>query len=321
MRSILALLTILACHLALAQASGQPTPKSDRIVRDMIRLHLYLAPDRRVGSKYEYAVAAHQSYIWLKDLLRHLETGRGNAGDEFYRSFDSSERYLSRAAIETLQLLGDFSAEYDKLGGDSRAAKADLATFAVRFQTVVSKRLMSVSCDGPVPYGSSEQKTVGRLYADALLPVDWYWHRRTPRRSEIAAATRIAVSNLKSGLVEIQSEMSRIALAGPVAKELRRGWSLLFPQFKSDFAVLSTDLPRLIYEFYGELVAQGADPDEMIATVEQQCEIIDNLRLPHVGERIGPFSDVPASHWAAGATNELKGAGILVGDGSGHFGG
>ena len=68
-------------------------------------------------------------------------------------------------------------------------------------------------------------------------------------------------------------------------------------------------LRRLVDEFQPELEAQGQNVSAVLARL---------AALPPIAP---PFPDVPKSHWAYSSVEALRKAGIIVGEGSGGYGG
>ena len=68
-----------------------------------------------------------------------------------------------------------------------------------------------------------------------------------------------------------------------------------------------------------EIKARGVDPDKLLTRLEANRKVTQQIVDLLLAKRPKPFRDVPVSHWAWRATQELRDAGILVGYPDGTF--
>ena len=165
--------------------------------------------------------------------------------------------------------------------------------------------------------GGQPEKTVpdwalvalGRMKKEGLLVgyPDGLGHRE-PTRPACAVAVGASARYLDELLRKLRDEIKfKFDLDHPnkMAKDVDR--VCLWPS-------QADDLLRLTIEFAPELLKLGEDTEAMSAMIRRDRNLL--LALP---ERMRPFPDIPRDHWAAGAANALKRAGILVGYPDGHF--
>lgn len=80
-------------------------------------------------------------------------------------------------------------------------------------------------------------------------------------------------------------------------------------------------LKRLASFYRGQLVSMGVDADSMTSQLDRDLHALKTFRFTTPGEAEQPFPDVPAGHWAAEASRNMRENGIMRGYENGIFGG
>lgn len=267
------------------------------------------------ASRYRSATFAFGYWSQLKGILGYLEHG-DKSGEAAFIALGLREKELPAAAIEIRYLLDEFRAELTKLGADVDKVKADCDTFPLRFETALTTRYFGHHRPPPAsPQWAID--TAHKLASQGWL-VGFPDERPMPPSNPyvIAVVAHAVFANLVQTVSDAEKRADAFAAGDPkfssAEKDIRADAGLLWKA-----APVEGDLYKLIELTYYELVKLGADPQDMISRIDDAFSRIAEFRVP----TFGSFSDIPRSHWAATAANELKRAGILVGDGKGHFGG
>jgi len=268
-------------------------------------------------SRYAYAVFAHAAWAELKSILAYLEHG-DKAGRNAYKAIEARAKELPRACIETGNLVYEFSSEITKLGGDTKAIRADSNPLRTRFEKAMADRYFAEH--NPPPATPNWAIALGiKLKKEGWLvgyPDDY---RNRPENPYVmAAATHAIMANITLATNDFEKKADAYAAGDPKAAELG-------PELSADVAALrksasaEADLYKLIEETYYELIKLGADPQDMVSQIDDDFSRIAELRVPVFGESYRPFSDVAPTHWAAKAVDELKRAGVLQGYPDGRY--
>jgi hypothetical protein len=172
----------------------------------------------------------------------------------------------------------------------------------------------------------ADLKSIGLLvgYPDGL----GYSGVRPMNRYEMAVATHASMSNLHQVVLDLESSNEKIArFAGRPEDEpkdlsdLEKGIPDDVKSLRRILPTIKKDLDDLTKAFSPQLRTLGVDPDDMLIEVRTDCQMIASFHFSKLGEATKPFADVPQSHWAARAVQELKAAGILHGYTADRFGG
>lgn len=271
--------------------------------------------ERQPSSRYEMAVQAHEAWAWLAGVLRYLEHGDKD-GRELYLWVKPFEKQLPTASIEIRNLIYEFKTELEKLGADTETMLKEVRSYKDRIRGALAKSVWHGSLEPPEwsVVALRKMKEAGLLvgYPDGM--------GRIPNsRYERAIELHAVIANLNQTLDDLESRSKQMAL-GTVDGRTIASLKSEIPHSRTMLR-FEPDLFRLVDEFYFELLKLGGDPESMAGDVDRSCYGLRVLKLPVFGEAAALFVDVPQTHWAASATNDLKRAGILIGDGKGHFGG
>ncbi len=152
-----------------------------------------------------------------------------------------------------------------------------------------------------VQEGHAGYKAYARLRAEGFMVSDPVWN--TARLKDVMArALAKGVQGLHANLEQVLGDARRSPIAWP------------YDEVATFSHVLFDDFRTAIDSVRAELKKQGNDPDKLLKELDAErplaAEIIKAItdRFPTHG-----FRDVPTSHWAWRAVQELKDAAILSG--------
>jgi hypothetical protein len=144
---------------------------------------------------------------------------------------------------------------------------------------------------------------------------DGNFHHRGKSNYEFAVATHAAWDYLNKIYEAFRAREKRVAEAHPDDAEARKLQATLLKEWNSicKWQPQVAKIKTLVTEFQKELAMLGVDVPELLALFPKYKKYFASYVPPQVGSRYGSFPDVPAEHWAAGAVETLRKAGILVG--------
>jgi len=154
----------------------------------------------------------------------------------------------------------------------------------------------------------ADLKTRGLLvgYPDGLSS------RRPVANYDFAVKCHISYNLLLSISSEARAANLRIAHRASVVNEDQAS-VMAGIELRRDLTKVHKEIRDLAIYFKPELKALGVDADVMVVDLDRAKQSLQSLRMVQPGEANRQFSDVPGNHWAAGATKDLRKAGILVG--------